>query len=311
MFCFIALIVFAILGIFSASHRALAKEAFQCVFRRVTLRACNTGFKEKMQAKILGKLINRSSRVAKFVSHRFELLAWIFFILSIVSTVWVAKGVYDFYVYGNCNGLNSTGFCAFDPKGNNSAVSTISTRPCSLKPPTESDLTLKNVNVSLFPTKNTQAKNKVVLIGCYLCDYTRKAYPLIKKFVTENNVQYTFAHYPTKSASSYLTAYVDCAYQQNKDKFWEWNDKMFASSKEDLFKPEYVQSLLGKEGYDVGKIKACVNSQATKTLVNKQIDQLVGTGVYGTPTLFINGKAFVGPKPYRVYQFGLKPFLFF
>jgi len=30
------------------------------------------------------------------------------------------------------------------------------------------------------------------------------------------------------------------------------------------------------------------------------------TGFYGTPTIFINGKAFVGPKPYRVYAIALK-----
>ena len=52
MACLIALIIFGIMGIFSASHRALAKEAFICVFKRVTFRPCDTGFKEKIKGKI-------------------------------------------------------------------------------------------------------------------------------------------------------------------------------------------------------------------------------------------------------------------
>ena len=54
MFCIVAFIVLSILGIFSATNRALAREAMDCVFRRVTLRPCNTGFDEKMKARILG-----------------------------------------------------------------------------------------------------------------------------------------------------------------------------------------------------------------------------------------------------------------
>ena len=60
MFCIVAFIVLSIISIFSVSHRALAKEAFDCVFRRVTLRPCNTGFQEKMKAQITGKLLMKS-----------------------------------------------------------------------------------------------------------------------------------------------------------------------------------------------------------------------------------------------------------
>ena len=51
MFCIVAFVVLSILGIFSAANRRLAKEALDCVFRRITFRPCNTGFDEKMKAK--------------------------------------------------------------------------------------------------------------------------------------------------------------------------------------------------------------------------------------------------------------------
>ena len=48
MFCIVAFVVLGIMGIFSATNRGLAKEAFDCVLRRVTLRPCTTGFDQKM-----------------------------------------------------------------------------------------------------------------------------------------------------------------------------------------------------------------------------------------------------------------------
>jgi protein-disulfide isomerase len=49
----------------------------------------------------------------------------------------------------------------------------------------------------------------------------------------------------------------------------------------------------------------------TKTVVENQVKELNKTGLYGTPTIFINSKAFVGPKPYRVYSVPLNKFIFF
>ena len=63
MFCIISFVVLSILGIFSATNRALARESLDCVLRRVTLRPCNTGFDEKMKARILGS-VSESAKTA-------------------------------------------------------------------------------------------------------------------------------------------------------------------------------------------------------------------------------------------------------
>ena len=107
MFCIIAFIVLSILGIFSASNRELAREALDCVLRRVTLRPCNTGFDEKMKAKILGTVITRSEASARFLNKYFEPLSWVFFILLLGSSIWSVRGVYLYYTTGSCNGLNA------------------------------------------------------------------------------------------------------------------------------------------------------------------------------------------------------------
>jgi protein-disulfide isomerase len=313
--CLIALIVFGIMGIFSASHRALAKEAFDCVFRRVTFRPCNSGFKEKIKGKILSKVVNRSVFLGRMVNKHYEILSWIFFILMVGSTLWVLRGGYNFYVYGSCNGLNSSGFCAFDPSGANNKVSPVNAGEagtCGITQKSEKNVTLKNVDLSSFPTKNVGSKDTVVFIGCYDCDYSRKAYPDIQKLVQKKNANYIFAHYPAKGNITDTLAYAGyCIYKDTPDKFWDWNAYLFATDKNYILDPANLDTMLLKFNFDVKKTEECIANPETKKAVDAEVIELNKTNIYGTPTIFINNKAFVGPKPYRVYRSAINKFIFF
>ncbi len=310
--CIIALIVFGILGIFSASHRELAKEAFSCVFRRITLRPCNTGFADKIKGKILSKIVTRSTFLAKMVNKHYEILSWIFFVLMLGSTIWIVWGVYNFYVYGSCNGLNASGFCAFDPSGeNNKVTSLIDPNACGITQQTEATVTLKDVDFSSFPTKNIGAKDTVVLIGCYACDYSRKAYPDIQKLTEKEETNYIFAHYPAKGDTMFLGDVGYCVYKDYPEQFWDFNNYLFTAEKDFVLNKTNIDQILSNFDLDVEKVKECANSAETKTAVENQVKELNKTNMYGTPTIFINGKAFVGPKPYRVYRSAINKFIFF
>lgn len=310
MLCIIALIVFSILGIFSATHRTLAKEALDCVFRRITLRPCNTGFKEKIKNKILVRLMSRSVFVARLFNKHFEIFSWILFILMVGSTFWVVKGGYNYYLYGSCNGLNQSGFCAFDPKGENNKITDIS-QQCGVVEKKEENVTLENIDLSTFPTKNVGSKDTVVLIGCYECDYTRKAYADIQKLVRDKKTNYIFAHYPAKENTNYLSEVGYCVYKEYGEKFWAFNDYLFTVDKVEIYQPEYIGTILKNFDFDEKKISDCVDSSETKKIVAGQVNQLRKTHLYGTPTVFINGKALVGPKPLRVYKSMLNKFILF
>jgi hypothetical protein len=308
MFCIVAFIVLSILGIFSATHRALAKQALDCVFRRVTLRPCNTDFKEKIKGRIVGKLLSHSVFAAKMFNKYFEVFSWIFFILMVASTYWSVRGAYNFYQYGSCNGLNQDGFCVFDPTGANNKISAIDngSGECSLHKPTEENLSLEGVTLTGFPEIKGNQKNSVVFIGCYNCDYSRKAYPDIMKLVENNSIDFTFVHFPVKDQSNYLSEYSYCAYKQDMDKFWQLNSDLFESKKEDLQDTAYLTSLAEKNGFNTEKLNSCIGSEETKKVSDQQFEQVRDMKIYGTPTVFINGKALVGPKPYRVYKGQLK-----
>lgn len=308
MFCIVSFIVLSILSIFSASNRELAREALSCVGRRVTLRPCNTGFDEKMKAKILGVVITRSEKTARFLNKFFEPIAWFFFILFVVALLFFGRGLYLFYTTGSCNGVNAAGFCVFDPTGKNNEVSTIES--CKVKPPTLDDLTLQDVDLSLFPTQNPDAADKIVMIGCYHCDYTRKAYPMMTKLIERFPSSFTFLHYPVKESNDYYSKLGYCVNQQAPDKYWQWNTKMFEGDKALLDDPAYIDQMLTGLNIDSSQIATCTNDPATEEAVQKQMTEITKTNFYGTPTIFINGDVFVGPKPFRVYAIALKGFFY-
>lgn len=309
MFCIIAFIVLAILGIFSASNRQLAKEALDCVLRRVTFRPCNTGFDEKMKAKILGVVITRSERTARFLNRNFEVLAWIFFIVFLAAGIYSARGLYLYYTTGSCNGLNQSGFCVFDPKGQSNQISTGS-QSCKISQFNGEGPSLKNVDLSLFPVKNPDSPDRIVFIGCYHCDYSRKTYPLIKKLVSRYDAQLVFLHYPVKEPSDYSSRLGYCLYRENPDDLWKMNDIWFSAPKADTEDPAFIQKSLTDMGVDVKAVDACVNDPQTKEIVAKQLDEVEKTNFYGTPTVFIGDQTLIGPKPFRVYAIALKGLLY-
>lgn len=310
--CVIALIIFGIIGIFSASHRDLAKEAFSCVFKRITLRPCDTGFKEKIKGKVLSKIINRSTFLARMVNRHYEVLSWVFFVLMIGSTFWVFSGVYKFYVYGSCNGLNQSGFCAFDPSGENNKVTTLGDNStCGITPATESSLTLKGVDLSSFVRKTNIGKDEVVVIGCYACDYSRKVYPDILKLIENKKANYTFASYPAKGDTTFLAEAGYCVNKIYGEKYWEFNKYLLEGEKDFILDKSNLNKILEIFNFDIKKVNECSNSTEVKTIVENQAKELKKTNIYGTPTIFINGKAFVGPKPYRVYRSAINKYIFF
>ena len=310
--CIIALIIFGIMGIFSASHRELAKEAFDCVFKRITFRPCNSGFKEKIKGKILSKIISRSTFLAKMVNKHYEILSFVFFVLMVGSTIWVFNGVYNFYVYGSCNGLNQTGFCAFDPSGENNKVTALGDgTTCGITQQTEANLTLKNVDLSSFPKKSAIGKDEVVFIGCYACDYSRKAYPDVLKLIEKKNANYTFAHYGAIGDTTFLADAGYCVDKIYPNDYWNFNSYLFTEDKNFVLNKDNLDKILTNFNFDVGKVNECANSVDTKTAVENQVKELKKTNIYGTPTIFINEKAFVGPKPYRVYRSAINKYIFF
>ncbi|MDD5163083.1 MAG: hypothetical protein PHD95_02630 [Candidatus ainarchaeum sp.] len=100
--CIVALLVFAVLGIWSANYRTLAKEAFRCVTRMVAFRPCDVQLETKIKAKVISRLMVVPV-LAKFFYKNFKILSWIFTIAFFVSLAYSAYSIYNLIVFGTCS----------------------------------------------------------------------------------------------------------------------------------------------------------------------------------------------------------------
>lgn len=108
MFCIAAFIVLGILSIFSARHRVLAKQAWACVIRRVTLRPCDSNFKETTKAALLSRIAHKGPHVIRAADIALDMAAFAVLLLTVWSLFVAVKSGINLYVYGTCNPSNAS-----------------------------------------------------------------------------------------------------------------------------------------------------------------------------------------------------------
>jgi len=291
MICIIALIVFAVMAIFSARFRPLFKEALDCVGRRVTFRPCVSGLDERLKSQITGKLMKKSPRTARFVYKRFEIISWIFLIILFVSLFFSAQAGYYYARYGNCNGPDATGFCIFDPFQHNGQTETCSAGITEAKEDPK-PLEVYDTDPS-FGNKN--AKVIVIEAGCFQCSFTKQAVPLVIQLMAnyKDQIRIVYKDFPVSSyhENAILSAEAArCADEQGK--FWDY---YFL-----LFKNQYIADMADLKGYafELGlnqkEFNDCLESHKYQELVERDYQEALDAGVYGTPTFYVNDQVIVG-----------------
>lgn len=100
--CIVALVVFSILGIFSAKWRKVAKEAFKCVFKMIQFKPCDVGLEDKIKSKVTAKLMKMWPSGARAFYKNFKVLSWIFTIAFFASLIYSAYGIGNLILFGSC-----------------------------------------------------------------------------------------------------------------------------------------------------------------------------------------------------------------
>lgn len=103
MICFVGLIIFAILGIFSATYREYTIDALNCMLDKATRTPCQSNFDEKYKSWVLDKTMNINLTLSKYVNRYFKHLNWVIFVLMLFLTFETIAGIYNLYMYGSCN----------------------------------------------------------------------------------------------------------------------------------------------------------------------------------------------------------------
>lgn len=285
--CIIALIVFAIMGIFSAKYRAYAKEAFNCFVNTMRLRKCDTGLDEKIKAEVVSRVLAVSPSAARTVNTNFELISTVFVVLMLASSVYSVWSLYNFFIYGNCNGQEG-GYCILSDLAGKGGVA----------------------GTPLFPANkdgqafgSTNYKLAVYEYGCYSCPYTAAAEPVVQRLFAEygNRVEFIYKTYPIpQHPYSHEAATASwCAYEEGQAKYMKYRESLF--SNQDSWRAGGNSTLLAlasSSGLDMAQFNSCFASGKYDAEVDKLSAEGKSLGIYGTPTFFIGNQTFVGAVTY-------------
>lgn len=290
--CIIALPIFAILSLFSVRYRTLTAEAFRCLFRTVQLKPCDTGLDQRIKSKFTAKLLWWPA-FARFFYKNFTFLSWIFTILMLLSAVGVGYGLYNYFVYGNCNGPDSSAFCVFNVVHSNQAS-------CSAF---GAEQAINIGKVKLDGPVRGDANASIVMheYGCYSCPYTKEAEPVVREVLDDYpNVKLIYHDVPLEihnySIESGEAAF--CAGEQGK--YWEYHDMLFDKQSE-LNAGSFVD-FAGELDLNITRFNDCLASNATKQEIAKYRADALEVGIYGTPTFVIGNNSLVGPQKYKTFK---------
>jgi hypothetical protein len=303
MICIIALIVFGILGIFSAKYRVIAKEAFNCIFKKITFRKCDTGLDQRLRGEITGKFLKINPKLGRLVFRYFEWFSWALLILTVLTLFFVGQGIYNYAVYGNCNGPNSDQFCIFDPLGTNKPQNTTG-EICSIPGHQDNPLIRPEINLLNGIYKgNENATVTIIEFGCYSCHYTALAEPTVKKLIDkyDEKILYVYVDFPltlTHENALLASEAAHCALDQGK--YWDYRDYLFANQPKQYYDDliHYADEL----GLDSNEFKKCLDDEKYKSIVEENYNQGIDSGITVTPTFFINNQTIVGAKSYNDFK---------
>ncbi len=94
------------------------------------------------------------------------------------------------------------------------------------------------------------------------------------------------------------TMFAECAARQNK--FWAFQDSLVSQQaywSKSMNPTQLFRQIAVQSGVNMQKLNVCLeDSTVTKTILGEKSKGKVA-GVNSTPTYFVNGKMFVGPKP--------------
>ncbi|WP_230972420.1 DsbA family protein [Archaeoglobus neptunius] len=180
------------------------------------------------------------------------------------------------------------------------------TNPINLTRVSEKPQEEQRINVSVDDDPYRGAKNaKVVIVefSDYACPYCAKFATEVEPKILENfgdKVKIVFRDFPIHGNTSYFAAEAaNCAGEQGK--YWEFHDLLFKNQREWMSNHSKIYDYAKQLGLNVSAFRACVESGKYREEISKDYKDGVSYGVTGTPTFFINGKKYVGYKPYEEF----------
>jgi protein-disulfide isomerase len=148
-----------------------------------------------------------------------------------------------------------------------------------------------------------QAPVTIVEFSDFHCPFCRGVQPTLDRVLKTygGKVRLVFLHLPIDQLHPTARKAAEAAWcAQQQGKFWPYHDRLY-----DLGNDASVAALsklAGEVGLEMKAFEACTASTAARDGVDRDLNQAEKLGLSATPTFFINGRPFVGGRPYEAFR---------
>jgi protein-disulfide isomerase len=142
-----------------------------------------------------------------------------------------------------------------------------------------------------------EPKITLITFSEFQCPYSGRAKGTLEELrkIYKDDLQISFRHYPLPFHSNAMPAAIAAVAAAEQGKFWEMHDKIFAHQQ--ALTPADLEKYAAEIGLDMAKYKAAIENPKTKEKVEADLKMGNNFGVQGTPSFFMNGRAFSGAYP--------------
>jgi protein-disulfide isomerase len=136
----------------------------------------------------------------------------------------------------------------------------------------------------------------LVVYGDFECPYTAAAMRDIGHLLERGAAfEVVFRHFPLREIHPHAQAAAEAAEAAaRQDRFWEMHDLLFRNQLR--LEPADVQRFGERLGLDIGLFESDLADRAVKARVERDVESGLRSGVDGTPSLFIDGRPYEGPR---------------
>ncbi len=154
---------------------------------------------------------------------------------------------------------------------------------------------------------NPEAKVTVIEFSDFECPFCIRVQPTTQKLREkyQGKLRWVFKDFPLSFHPHAMDMHIGakCVYRLNKDKYWEFFDKIFAQDRSpDLLTKEGTAKLAASLGTDMSRYDACTKDPSVASEIRESIKQGEAVGVSGTPAFFINGRMLSGAQPMSAFE---------
>ena len=140
----------------------------------------------------------------------------------------------------------------------------------------------------------------LVEYGDYQCPYCGAAYPVVKQLRERfgDDLRFVFRNFPLQQAHEHaMSAAMTAEFAAAKGHFWEAHDALYEN--QDRLGPELYAAIVSQLGIDAGELDAALESETYFEKIKNDFNGGVRSGVNGTPSFFVNGDRYDGPRDFE------------